>query len=66
MKPLFPDVKVKLVGEDGNIFFIMGRVGNALKRAGHDSAVKRFYEEVTTSGSYDDALQVVMKYVKTY
>ena len=27
--------KIKLVGEDGNAFFIMGRVAGALKKAGY-------------------------------
>lgn len=30
----FPDVKLKLVGEDGNIFSIIGRVSKALRKGG--------------------------------
>jgi hypothetical protein len=31
--PKFPNVTVKLVGEDGNAFAILGKVMNALKAA---------------------------------
>jgi len=39
-----PETKptVKLVGEDGNAFFIMGRVKQALKRAGAD---KEYFDQ---------------------
>jgi hypothetical protein len=33
MSPRFPKVTVRLVGEDGNAFNIMGRVNEALKEA---------------------------------
>ena len=56
------DVKVKLVGEDGNAFAIMGRVIRALKRHGHGNLVQQYKEEAT-SGDYDHLLQVTMEYV---
>lgn len=56
--------KVKLVGEDGNIFSILGRASKALKRAGMEDQAKKMQEEVYASGSYDQALQIVMKYVE--
>ena len=34
------NVKVKLVGEDGNAFAILGKVIKALKRAGHADLAK--------------------------
>ena len=36
--PRYPEVKVKLVGEDGNAYAIMGRVEAALKQAGVEKA----------------------------
>jgi hypothetical protein len=33
-EPKYPDVSVRLVGEDGNAFAIMGRVSAALRDAG--------------------------------
>jgi hypothetical protein len=55
---------VKLSGEDGNIFSIMARVARALKAAGQPDNAKKMQTEVMQSGSYDEALQVVMKYVE--
>ena len=56
------NVRVKLVGEDGNAFFIMGRVITALKRAGHDDLAVEYRKEAT-SGDYDNLLRVTMDYV---
>jgi hypothetical protein len=61
MEPTFPDVHVKLTGTDGNMFFIIGRVTAALKKAGKLQAVVDLYvEEVTSAGSYEEALQITM------
>ena len=58
----FPDVKVQLVGQDGNAFAIMGRVTAALRRAGHGDAVKAYTNEAM-SGDYGNLLRVTMKTV---
>lgn len=60
--PKFPEVKVQLVGEDGNAFAIMGRVTQALKRAGHGDVVKDFQAEAM-SGDYNHLLATCMDYV---
>jgi len=55
---------VKLIGEDGNAFFILGRCGKALKRAGYpQEEVGRFYKEAE-SGDYDNLLRVVMEWTE--
>ena len=56
------DVSVKLVGEDGNAFSIMGRVTKAMKRAGHSDLVEEYRKEAM-SGDYDKLLQVTMAWV---
>ena len=61
-EPKYPDVYVKLVGEDGNAFAILGRVRESLRRAGHKEAVDEFTKEAT-SDDYDNLLRTVMKYV---
>lgn len=61
-KPIFDDVTVKLVGEDGNAFLILGRVKRALVDAGHAQGAENYYKEATT-GNYDNLLVVTMKYV---
>jgi hypothetical protein len=61
---LFPDVQVRLVGEDVNAFAILGRVQKALKRGGASSEqVSEFLKEAM-SGDYDHLLQVVMRWVE--
>ncbi len=54
---------VKLVGEDGNAFSIMGRVKKALMRAGADGEYIDKYLSEATSGDYDHLLVVSMNYV---
>ncbi|WP_088076876.1 hypothetical protein [Litchfieldia alkalitelluris] len=54
----------KLVGEDGNIFWILGRVNRALKENGKADEAKEVSERVLASGSYDEALQIMMEYVE--
>ena len=54
---------VKLIGQDGNAFFIMGRVSDALKKSGADEEyVKKYFKE-STAGNYDHLLQTAMKFV---
>ena len=62
-EPLYPDVEVELVGQDGNAYAILGAVGKALRRAGHEEAAKEFMTEAT-SGDYDHLLQTAMKFVE--
>ena len=56
------DVKVKLVGTNGNAYAIMGKVIKALRQAGHGDLVKE-YQDSAMSGDYDHLLQVTMEYV---
>ena len=60
-----PETKptVKLVGNDGNAFAILGRVSKALRRAGADKEYVDGYVSKATSGDYDHLLVVSMEYV---
>ena len=60
-EPIAKGVHVRLVGEDGNCFSIMGRVIKALRRAGREDLVKPFLEEAT-SGNYIHLLATCLKY----
>lgn len=62
-EPLYPDVTVKLVGEDGNAFAILGRVRRALRDAGHADAAQQFMTEAM-SGDYDHLLRTAARYVE--
>lgn len=60
----FPNVHVQLSGEDGNMFAIIGRVRRALLKAGATpEQLDSFMKEVTSAGSYDQALVAVMRWV---
>lgn len=54
---------VKLAGEDGNAFAIMGNVTKALRKAGADKEYIDEYLNKSMSGDYDHLLGVAMEYV---
>ena len=53
--------KLKLIGEDGNAFAILGRATKALKEAGEEDKVEEFMNQAT-SGDYNHLLRVVMEW----
>lgn len=58
-----PEVEVQLTGEDGNAFFIIGRVAQALKRARVPASEVSEFQAEAMSGDYDNALQTCMRWV---
>ena len=64
MTPKHPDVHLKLVGEDGNAFFILGRARNAMRRAGILDQWDEFQSEAT-SGDYNHLLYTCMQWFST-
>lgn len=54
----------KLVGEDGNVFNIIGRVCKSLKRAGLVDKATEFSNKAFGASSYDEVLQLAMDYVE--
>ena len=63
MNPKYENVTVRLVGEDGNAFFILGKVMKAMRRNKvSEDEVKKFKDEAT-SGDYDNLLSTCMKWV---
>ena len=59
----YPHVKVKMIGEDGNAWAIIGRVIEALRQAGVPKSEIDAWRDEATSGSYDDLLVLVMNTV---
>ena len=57
------DIKVQLTGEDGNAFFIIGRVQKALRKAGATPDQIKEFQDDAKSGDYDHVLQTCMKWV---
>lgn len=60
------DLEVQLAGKDGNIFNLMGLVSKSMKRNGYRDRVEEFVNDVTSSKSYDEALQTIMKWVHVH
>ena len=59
MKP-----RCRLIGEDGNIFNLMGIVSRTLKDAGEPEKADEMIKRITSDAkSYDEALAVLMEYV---
>lgn len=62
--PYVKKPRCKLVGEDGNIFNLIGIASRALKQAGLKDSAKEMQNKVTRSGSYQEALAIIMEYVE--
>ena len=58
--------RVKLIGEDGNAFAIIGRVRGALRKAGQQDRASEFAKRALESHSYDAVLQLAMEYCEVY
>lgn len=56
--------RCKLLGQDGNIFNLMGLASRALRMAGQGDKVKEMCNRVIRSGSYHQALAIIMEYVE--
>jgi hypothetical protein len=55
--------KVKLIGQNGNIYNILGIASRALKEAGYADEAKEMQTKVFASDSYQEALAIVLQYV---
>ena len=58
-----PKPKVQLVGQDGNVFNLLGICSRALKRAGQYEEATELQNRVMSSGSYGEALSIMLEYV---
>ena len=65
MNVRYPSIHVRLVGEDGNAFAILGRVVQALKQGGVSKEEIAQFREEATSGDYDHLLVTVTSWVNT-
>ncbi len=63
MEPKYPEIQVKLVGEDGNAFAIIGAVRKALRRGGVGPEEVSAFSDEATSGDYDNVLATAMAWV---
>lgn len=63
-KKLEPKIKpkVELVGQDNNIYVLVGLCSRALKKAGQFDEAKEMQEKIFKASSYDNALCILMDY----
>jgi len=59
-----PKPVCRLVGEDGNVFAIIGRVRRTLRTAGQPGQAQEFADRAFSAGSYDEVLRLCMEYVE--
>lgn len=64
MEQPITNIKVKLLGEDGNAFNIISKVSKDMLRAGYSKDFVDEYKNQAMSGDYDTVLQTTMTYVK--
>ena len=57
--------KMQLVGQDGNIFAIMGRANKLLQANGQGQEAKEMIARVQKSENYYQALHIISEYVET-
>ena len=57
--------QMQLLGEDGNIFSILGRASRLLNRAGMKAQSEEMFERVTACEDYNKALNIISEYVET-
>lgn len=58
-EPKYPYIEVQLSGEDGNAFFIIGRVSKALRHDGVDADEIKAFQREAMSGDYAHVLATV-------
>ena len=54
----------KLIGEDGNIFNLLGIASNTLKKNGQSDDAKEMTDRVWNSKNYNEALSIIGEYVE--
>lgn len=60
----YPNIKVKLIGCDGNAFTILGAVLRELRHAGVSEEERKEFHAQATSGDYNHLLATVMQWVE--
>ena len=54
--------KLKLIGEDGNVFYILGKAVREARTAGWSEEKINEFKRKAMSGDYNNALQTCMAY----
>lgn len=59
----YPNIRVKLSGEDGNAFAVMGRISSAMRRASIPKEEIDAFLKEATADDYNHLLQTCAKWV---
>lgn len=62
MTPKYPNVHVRLTGEDGNAFMVLGLCQRAARRAGLSELVIKEFNVQATGGDYNHLLSTAMEW----
>ena len=62
----YPEIRVPLVGEDGNAFSILGRVHRIMRQEGLPESEWEAFHAEATSGDYDNLLMTVMAWFSVF
>jgi hypothetical protein len=54
----------ELIGTDGNVFALAGKVQSVLKKAGLKDQAEEFMKRLPECESYDEALRLILEYVE--
>lgn len=63
-RPKYPEIEVQLTGDDGNAFYVVGKVRKALLRGGVDREEVELFVNEATSSDYDSLLATCMRWVE--
>lgn len=64
-QPRYPDITVKLIGTDGNIFSLVGAVRRALLKANvPQTEISEFIDAIMDCDCYDEALCIILQTVE--
>lgn len=58
--------KIKLTGQDGNIFNLIGIAAAALKKAGMHKQAAEMTTKIFRSGDYHEALGIITEYCEVH
>lgn len=58
--------KCNLIGQDGNIFNLIGLAAKALRKAGMPDKASELTSRVMSASSYSEALSIIDEYVEIY
>lgn len=58
--------KCKLIGQDGNIFNLVGLARRTLRNAGMSDKASELGSRVMSARSYSEALSIIGEYVEIY